>query len=433
MRKYIFMQLLAACILILSACNDKDKDLGNPVIATPVVPSTANFGDSITFSADVTDGVPLSTLKAQLFYGDQKVSEKIIRTKTNNKYTGKLYVPFYANTPNATATLKLILQNIEFTIKTQEFNIALTRPDYDYLTLVLSDNSEVKMSKVGMYQYKATAAFPQKVKAYIKTPVLNEQGKVLNFGWENSQVALGSTNLIPFSNSKAGTYDITFNTLTYEAAPFIKLMFNGTEMTMIDDNNYKVEMNLTKGQTIEVAGISDYSSWWIDPDYFTKGADGRLTFLPESGKYRVTANFTNKFFIVERMNGTALSQFDTDANAIYLIGWGVGKPSYALRNINWDPSKGLCLAKVGTNKFQVTVKPCETTGADFKFFYQKGWGGEFKSANYASYPSDLMAMDATSGNFKPIKANFPDPTKDYVITLDLSGGVNAVVMTMVVK
>ncbi|WP_243349317.1 DUF5125 domain-containing protein [Parabacteroides sp. FAFU027] len=433
MRKYLLMQLTAILLLAFSACSEKEQSIGNPVIDNPTVATAANFGDSVTFSANVSDNIPLSTLKAQLYYGDEKVSETVIRTKTNGIYSGKIFVPYYANVPNATATVKLVLQNINFTITNKEFDLPVTRPDYDFLTLVMEDKTEVKMLRTAQYQYKATAVLPQKFKAYIKTPVLNAQGNSLTFGWENSQIAIGSTSLIPFSNATAGTYDVTFNTLTCVASPFIKLMFNGTEMTMVDDNNYKVEMNLTKGQVIEVSGFPDYANWWIDPDYFTKGSDGKLTFLPESGKYRVTANFAYKFFIIERMNGTALSQLNTDGNAVYLIGWGVGKPSASARNINWDPSKGLCMAKVGTNKFQVTIKPCEMDGADFKFFYQKGWGGEFVTSNYTSYPSDLMTINATSGNFKPIKANFPDPTRDYVITLDLSGGNTAAVLTMVAK
>ena len=53
------------------------------------------------------------------FYGDEKVSETVIRTKTKGDYKGKIFVPFYANVPNATATLKLVLQNINFTITEQ--------------------------------------------------------------------------------------------------------------------------------------------------------------------------------------------------------------------------------------------------------------------------------------------------------------------------
>ena len=56
-------------------------------------------------------------------------------------------------------------------------------------------------------------------------------------------------------------------------------MFAGSEMAMVDDNNYKIEKEFTKGQVIEVSGIADCDEWWIDSDYFTKGADGKLTFL----------------------------------------------------------------------------------------------------------------------------------------------------------
>ena len=42
----------------------------------------ALFGDSLPFTIKASDiDVPLSTLKAQLFYGEEQVSETVIRTK----------------------------------------------------------------------------------------------------------------------------------------------------------------------------------------------------------------------------------------------------------------------------------------------------------------------------------------------------------------
>ncbi len=60
--------------------------------------------------------VPLSTLKAKLFYGEELVSETVIRTKTSGSdYTGKVFVPYYPNVIDGRATLKFVLQNIHFT------------------------------------------------------------------------------------------------------------------------------------------------------------------------------------------------------------------------------------------------------------------------------------------------------------------------------
>ena len=153
MKKYKSIVFALAGLFSLAACENDDLAPGNPVISSTTQFGEAMFGDSLTFSADVADGdVPLSTLKAQLFYGAEKVSETVIRTKTDGDYSGKIFVPYYANVPNATATLKLVLQNINFTITEQEFDLALSRPDYPYLTFVTSDK-EYRMERVVLYQY----------------------------------------------------------------------------------------------------------------------------------------------------------------------------------------------------------------------------------------------------------------------------------------
>ena len=440
MKKYKSIVFALAGLFSLAACENDDLAPGNPVISSTTQFGEAMFGDSLTFSADVADGdVPLYTLKAQLFYGAEKVSETVIRTKTDGDYSGKIFVPYYANVPNATATLKLVLQNINFTITEQEFDLALSRPDYPYLTFVTSDK-EYRMERVGLYQYKATAEFPQKIKGYIKTPVVSAAGNEIVFGWASGAIAQGTTNAISFSNTTAGTYDIDFNTMTYEAAPFIKLMFAGSEMTMVDDNNYKIEKEFTKGQVIEVSGIANFNDWWIDSDFFQKGTDGKLTFLPVNGKYRITANFERNYFIVEHMNGNDLSALDKDGNAIWVIGWGIGKPTHD-NNVNWSPDKGLCMAKIGDKKFQLTFKPYPVTfngdgtianKYDFKFFYQKNWGGEFLGADYVSTQTDMIYM-TESGNFQAAADLILDPAKWYVITMDLTQGNKKAVMTLAEK
>ena len=47
-----------------------------------------------------------------------------------------------------------------------------------------------------------------------------------------------SSSEITFANLSAGEYSISFNTLTYAAAPFVKLLLNGSEMEMVDDDHY---------------------------------------------------------------------------------------------------------------------------------------------------------------------------------------------------
>lgn len=442
MKKYKSMLWALAALLSFSACQDDEKVPGNPIMEPSTTISTAMFGDSVSFSANVSDAdVPLSTLKAQLFYGEEKVSETVIRTKTGGEYKGKIYIPYYANIPNGTATLKLVLQNIHFTITEKDYDLPVTRPDYPYLTLVTTDNQEIRMERVGLYQYKATNEFPQKIKAYIKAPAVGTQGNVVTFGWASNAITQGTTNAIPFSNSNAGTYSIDFNTLTYAASPFIKLMFGGEEMAMVDDNNYKIEKDLTTGQTLEVSGIVNYDDWWIDPDYFTKDASGKLTFLPMSGKYRITANFEHNYFIVERMTGTALATLaDDGTGAVWIIGQKIGKPSLD-NEVGWNTDKGLCLAPVATGKYQVTLVAgkgasgtVDTDAINFKFFHQKGWGGEFGEATITSQSTDLVVITTGGGgNLALATGKTLTAGKTYVFTLDVTGGKKAAVLTVVEK
>ena len=117
MKKNSYIILALAGMLSMNSCNDDEFLPGNPSMEIKAENADALFGDSLPFTIKASDvDVPLSTLKAQLFYGEEQVSETVIRTKTSgNDYTGKIFVPYYANIPNGKATLKYILQNIHFT------------------------------------------------------------------------------------------------------------------------------------------------------------------------------------------------------------------------------------------------------------------------------------------------------------------------------
>ncbi|MDD3309641.1 MAG: DUF5016 domain-containing protein, partial [Dysgonamonadaceae bacterium] len=143
---------LFAVILFLVACNSESDfpgQPGDPQISSKQVPSSAFFGDSIPFSAMVSDSkVPLSTLKAQLYYGEDKVSETVIRTKSDGNYQGKIYAPFFKNIPDGSATLKLVLQDIHFTIKEESFTVALQRPQYEFITFVSETGERLNLMRI---------------------------------------------------------------------------------------------------------------------------------------------------------------------------------------------------------------------------------------------------------------------------------------------
>ncbi|MGK6350559.1 DUF5125 domain-containing protein [Parapedobacter sp. DT-150] len=437
MNKQLINLLILAGLLVGACKKEETKAPGNPVIESKTDFSAAHFGDSLAFTVGVSDAdVPLSTLKARLYYSDELVSETVIRTKTNGDYTGKIYVPYYANVPDGTATLKLVLQNIHFTSTEMAYELPLQRPDYPYLTLV-ADETEYRLERTDLYTYAATGTFPAKVNGYIKTPAVGEAGNELTFGWADNAIKEGSTNSIPFSNAFSGEYTISFNSLTYEAAPFIiAYAINQTVMDRVDDNTFRVDLALNHEEEVIIDGFDDLESWWIDRDYFAQDASGKLLFQPKTGNYRITADFNHQYFIVETLNGADLATLQADGSgAVWIIGEGIGKPSVATNAVGWTTEKALCMAPVADKIYQITVVAGTTVAADninFKFFHQKGWGGEFKNDGLSTTSDVIFVGDGSNGrdpgNLGIAEGKTLEAGATYVLTLDLTAGNDQAVL-----
>lgn len=440
--KLSFLAIMAGALLF-GACQDDDNAPGNPVMDIKTETLDACFGDSLAFTVNASDAdVPLSTLKAQLYFGEEMVSETVIRTKVSgDDYSGKIYVPFYKDIPDGTATLKYVLQNIHFTITEQDVQVRCTRPQWDHLLLVDEDGAQYEMPRTGENQYAVTAEFPQKLNAYIVAPAYGTAGNELTFGYaSDGSITQGSTSVIPFSNFEAGEYTVTFNTLTYEAGPFLSLNMNGIEFTQVDANNMKVETALEQGQTITFEGVPDYDQWWIDPDFFNVADDGTLTFAAISGNYRITADLQNKYFKVEALDASmsdATLQPD-GTGAVYIIGEYVGKPN-AFNMPGWEPSKAICMAPIGDKKYRFTGvagsdinnpagKQIFALMVNFKFYGSKGWDNEYKS-DRMSTDSELFVVNpgpSDDGNIHLASGVVLEDGATYVITVDMSDPSHAV-------
>ena len=438
-KQYLFFIAILS-LLLFNNCSDDKQSEGQPQLSVSGIPTNAHFGDSISFTATVSDkeNIPLSTIQAKLYFGEDLVSETVIRSMKEGDYSIKIFVPFMKNIPDGSASLKIMVQNIQFGIKEESFQLSLSRPDFPYLTLITEDG-EYEMIKTGKNMYAATEDFSQKVKATIKAPSIGEQGNEIVFGWKDGAVSEASITEIPFSNSVAGTYDISFNTLTYEASPFIVLKFDGKEMSMIDDDSYKVEMELDQEEIIEIDGFNDIEEWWIDEDFIKINEDGSFTFLPISGKYRITANFKYKYFIFEVMDGDKLATLHEDGSgAMWIIGENIGKPSL-INEVGWNPSKGLCFSPISNKVYQVTLVAGETINAttiNFKFWHQKNWGGEY-SPETLTTESDLVFIGAgndvngrDSGNLGLLEGKYFEEGKTYVFTVDVTQGRDKAILTI---
>ena len=438
--KYIALSLLAAACT--TACKDDPEllttDVG-PEMTAVSSDASGVFGGKVGFEATMTDRYALSTLKAQIFFDDEMVAEEVIRTKENGTYSGTVTLPFYKNVPDGEATLRLVGQNVRFGQTFVERPLAASRPKPDHLVFVLGEQ-EYRMEPTGVdYEYAVTADFPQKPQGYITTPDLDGQGSVVTFGYSSEQggIVSDSTEPIPFANSNAGEFTVTFNLKSFEGSPFIKLLFNDAEMTMVDNDNYSIVTTLTQNQTYTLTGVSDFADWDIDRDFFERADASNpeaLTFLPMSGMYKETANFKHSYLRIEAMkSATELATLNEDGSgAIWAIGgMSVGKPT--LKNAaSWSPEQGgMCLARVADKKYQLTFVAgvsIDASSFDFKFFHQKTWGGEF-GGDDISTASDLVKI-SDSGNLGLAEGKTLDLGGIYRFTVDISGGNTAAVLTV---
>ena len=388
----------------------------------------AYMGGKLTFSVNVSDSdFDLSTLKAQLLFDQDVVADTTIRTKTNGTYDGWLNVPFLKDIPDGNAALVFLAQNVGQAITADTVYVAVTRPEFEYLTLTTSDGTEYKMMPTGeKHVYSVEGDFPAQCNATIKTTPVPETDNVLNFGWASGAVALDATGEIPFSYSQRG-YTITFNTLTFEASPFVTIEVNGTTTTMTDSGNYQAVVSLTKGGTIEFTGYEQgFADWNLDPDYI-EGTDNPnvFTFLPMDGLYKITLDMANKYFLFEAMKSqTEYATLNADGTgAVWLIGGTcVGKPTLA-QGASWSPeAAGYSLAQVEKGIHQITLVAgvqLTTKDVDFKFFHQKTWGGEFGGGTITT-DSPLLTVGESDGNIHLAEGVELENGGVYRFTVDLT-------------
>ncbi|MBJ2184899.1 MAG: DUF5121 domain-containing protein [Muribaculaceae bacterium] len=435
------MMALAALTAGFTSCDDDKWAEGAPAIDVHTSLGNAHFGDSLAFSVRASDPeVALSTLKATLFFGEEQVSETVIRTKQNGAdYEGKIYIPYMANIPDGRAVLRMRLQNVNFTTTEQTFEVHVTHADYPSLQFVATDGTEYTMERTEQYCYSFTDRLPQELKGHIVAPKLDDNGNEITFGWGNGAIVAGAADPIPFSNSSAGKYTVSFNTYSLEGSPFTVLTFNGRTFSAVSETVSAIDMTLTQGQTITPAGFPEFDSWWIDPDWLTRNDDGTLTFVPMGGTYRFEADMARKYFRVYTLSGSDPATLDeaTGTGAVWVIGDNVGKPSLSSNTVGWTTEKAICMAPVAEKVYRITLIGGKTVGTDainFKFFGQMGWGFEFGGDKLTSTSSIVKVGTGEgghdNGNLYLEEGKTLEAGHIYTFTVDLTAGTSAAVLSV---
>ncbi len=109
----------------------------------------------------------------------------------------------------------------------------------------------------------------------------------------------------------------------------------------------------------------------------------------------------------------------------------------SVKELGWNTDKALCLVPLGNKKYQITVKAGESINSDninFKFFHQKGWGGEFGGTDVTTSNDIVFVGDGKngrdSGNLGIKTGKVLEAGKTYVFTLDLTAGNKKAVLTV---
>jgi hypothetical protein len=152
--------------------------------------------------------------------------------------------------------------------------------------------------------------------------------------------------------------------------------------------------------------------------------------LSVSGIYGIQLNTT--LGVIQASQLTATGGYPTiDEGAIWMMGWGVGSPSLDSQ-FGWTPGAAYCMSQVSPGVYRFTGYAGPETGSvigmryrydylSFKFYHQKGWGGEFSSATlkltenaqkYLKWGTNIELANDVKLEIGSI----------YVMTLDMTAG-----------
>ena len=156
--------------------------------------------------------------------------------------------------------------------------------------------------------------------------------------------------------------------------------------------------NFTQGQSYTVTGLTDFSGWYVDPDFFTVSINNNLVFRAASGVYKVTADLSGHSIVADKIwdggDGDAHWTYkeaynpDTKQGAIWLIGadGSIGLPRYT-SGTGWNHV--YCVPQVVDNIFEITLTVGTELNPDnvnFKFIVKPDdWDEDFKGSDGSTY------------------------------------------------
>lgn len=431
MKKFISSIIALAVVAGMVSCGkDNDKKESAPKIVSAVLaPSSLTYGDSLQLKAVVADDiVALSTLEVAFEVDGVIVQRQSIRTKGNSATVDKKFlIPFTKGVKEGAKVIAYLTAiNVDgFEAKQTIETVVMHRPRFAKLFLQMKDGSSLEMtsraSDPDIYEV-AKADYSNNIFArVVSKPDLT--GYIWAMVDSKMDLAMDTD---PFFNLNDPTmipdriiFDSRTFELKFEGIKLEPMTFNGSLFTVKKPGIMQLSMTLAKDQLVDIKGFTSLDAA-IDPDFFVKDGD-KYRFLGESGTYYFQYHIQKNFIYVEQ-------SIATYPNALWACGVGMGKPTTPLTKTtswNWNEPTDYCYArKIGATKYQLTVYLKHETGKEwsdevsFKFFHQKGWGGELDTRTLKSLTNGFVAK--SDGN---VGATTDLAEGVYRLTLDLDPNV----------
>ena len=366
MKKYMLISAVAALSLLAASCRQtEDPATGDgPSIGALVITSGENIavpGD-IVFDISVSDDVNLSTLEVSATLDNGTVvASASIRTsgKSVELKDQRLSVPFGPGM-KAGAALGVTFEaiNVEGASAKQTKTLSIVRPTLPETLYMTIGETVYPMSKESDVLYTTeSGSYESITSALISTAEsLSESDIIWGASDRQNVAAVGtlSSDKISLSYPSILVESWSFNVETFEVTAngeTLAISVNGVSL-LPDNGLLYASVNFTNGAEVTVSGIADIGKAY-NRDFFSY-ADGKLTFLRESGVYDL--------WYSPKYNYLYVAQWDNEApGCLWVMGHGFSSAPEWHEDFffgGWDDSDitrvGYAV-KVGADLYQATL------------------------------------------------------------------------------
>lgn len=225
-------------------------------------------------------------------------------------------------------------------------------------------------------------------------------------------------------------------------APDPPLCIGETEMTRQAMGHHTLTLDMEQGKSYATNFLAgNLSAWYVDPDFLSVDADGRITLQALSGTYTLTADVNEQSLLVmpryEKLDAAGQGN-------LYIIGSSssVGKPCY-IGGTDWRLDRAVPMAEVSDKVYQATLTVGQQLGASGIQFGVYGsneeWTPQFMGRAGSDYrlTTSSVQFAVGTGSFGTTNGTICQRTSakltegdTYRFTVDLTAGVNAGVLTV---